>query len=103
MSVKVLIERQVKLGHRAEVEGLLIKLRSKALTQPGYLSGETLVDLGAPLRLVVISRWDDVSHWEAWRRHPDRVAISAKIQPLLSAPARETVLLESIAEHTAGP
>lgn len=103
MSIKVFIQRRVRLGHRAEVEELLIKLRSKALTQAGYLSGETLVALGDPLCLVVISRWDNVTHWEEWRRHPERAAILNRMQPLLTGPQEELALLESLAEHKAGP
>lgn len=99
----MLIQRRVRLGHRGAVEGLLIQLRSKALAQPGYLSGETLVSAQDPLSLVVISRWESVAHWEAWRRHPERADLTAKIQPLLSESPTETVLLESLAQHQAGP
>lgn len=103
MAIKILVERRVRLGHRAEVEGLLIQLRSRALVQPGYQSGETLVSAEDPLCLVVISRWETVAQWEAWRRHPERAAITAKIQPLLAESPRETALLESLAQHQAGP
>lgn len=103
MPVKVLMERRVHPGRRPEVEELLTTLRSKALLQPGYLQGETLLALEDPLCLVVISRWTDVSRWEAWRSHPARSAILSQIEPLLAEVPKETILVEGISQHKAGP
>ena len=103
MAIRVIIERRVRLGHRAEVGALLIALRAKALTQPGYLSGETLVSMEDALHLVVISRWEDVERWEAWKRNPERTEVTSRIRPLLEGSPKEAVFMEGTPGHEAGP
>jgi len=41
MTVKIFIKRKVQHTHAAELALLLTKLRALALSQPGYISGET--------------------------------------------------------------
>jgi antibiotic biosynthesis monooxygenase (ABM) superfamily enzyme len=49
--IKVVIERKIKAGKESEAWDLLHELRSKAIQQPGYVTGETLM------------RYDDSSLW----------------------------------------
>ena len=43
MAIKVLMSRHVNTGPEVELEELLVELRARALKQPGYISGETLI------------------------------------------------------------
>ncbi len=83
MAVKVIIRRRVPKGKEAELLPLLIELRSKAINQPGHISGETLRNVNLPEDYVVISTWDSMEDWEAWERGRERGEIQAKIDALL--------------------
>ena len=86
--VRVLIEWHVKPAQRAELEKRLTELRTKAMRQSGYISGETLVGCSDSSVLLVISSWTRSAYWEAWRDSPERRELTSKIEPLLSEPLR---------------
>ena len=72
MIAKILITREFKPGNTAQVVAILNKIRSLALSQPGYQSGETLMKNEAPNKMVVISSWSSLENWYAWRDNPKR-------------------------------
>ena len=95
--VRVIIERRCRPGKEADLERLLVELRTRAIRQPGYVSGETL--RGHTLRTVgdsslwlVISTWADAGAWQKWEMMPERLEIESKIEPLLVVPAEVTIL-----------
>ncbi len=91
MLVKVLITRRIKEG--AEVDALvtLSSLRARAIDQPGYISGETLVGHDDPRKLVVISTWDDLEHWQRWKEDPARAEVESQLEGFLLEPTRYEV------------
>lgn len=90
--VRVIIERRPKQGKEREMWPLLHELRRQGLPQPGYISGETLVGHDDPSLWVVIATWLSAEHWQAWVNSPERKELTAKIEPLLTVPAKTTVL-----------
>jgi hypothetical protein len=44
MAVKAIITRNVPLEKAGSLQPLLLKMRALAMEQPGYISGETLVN-----------------------------------------------------------
>ena len=90
--VRVIIERHFQAGKETELENLLVELRSRAMAQPGYVSGETLRSLDDPSLWVVLSTWLDVSLWKAWEASPERHEIEDRIGRIASAPAKLSVL-----------
>jgi quinol monooxygenase YgiN len=99
--VRVIVERQIKKGKQLELCEAILALRSEAIKQPGYMMGETWVDVRDSLRHVVISSWIGVELWQAWENSPERQALVAKIEPLLASPSRTTVL-RSVGEVEVG-
>jgi antibiotic biosynthesis monooxygenase (ABM) superfamily enzyme len=93
MLVKVLITRRIKQG--AEVDALvnLSSLRTKAMEQPGYISGETLVGHDDPHKLVVISTWAGLDNWQTWKDDPDRRQVEALLEPSLMEPTSYEVFI----------
>lgn len=89
--VRVIIERRFRARKEAELENLLVELRSRAMAQPGYVSGETLRALDDPSLWVVLSTWLDVSLWKAWEASPERRDIEDRIGRIASAPAKVSV------------
>ena len=88
MSVKVIILRRVPPELTDKIVPLLIELRSHALEQPGYISGETLVRVDDPQELLVISTWDSLESWDRWLGDPVRAEIQGRVDACLE---RETL------------
>ena len=89
--VRVIIERHCQLDKGAELESLLVELRTKSMQQHGYVSGETLRSLDNPSLWLVISTWFDADLWKAWETMPERREIMRKIDPLLIAPEKVSI------------
>lgn len=85
MAVRLTVERRVIPGAQAEITKLLRELRSAAVRQPGFVSGETVVDAFNPLIFLTISTWTSMSAWERWDKSPERLAIVERINALLQA------------------
>jgi len=83
MAVKIIIRRKVPKSKEAQLLPLLLELRSKAITQPGYISGETLRNVNEPEDYVVISTWKSVDDWKKWETNKGRNEILGKIEALL--------------------
>lgn len=83
MAVKIIIRRKVSKGKEAQLLPLLVELRARAITQHGYVSGETLRNANDPEDYVVISTWKSVEDWKAWEASQRRMEIQKKIDSLL--------------------
>ncbi len=83
MAVKIIIRRKVPIGKEAQLLPLLMELRSRATTRPGYISGETMRNVDDPEEYMVISTWQAVDVWRAWEKSKQRAEIQEKIDALL--------------------
>ncbi len=83
MAIKVIITRRVEAGKKRDLIPLLMQLRTKAMNQKGYISGETLRGISDPDEFLVISTWSSIEDWEDWENNPERVKIQAAIDALL--------------------
>ena len=86
MTVRVMLRRRVARAKEAEVYPLIVKMRSLATIQPGYISGETLVNADDREEVLVISTWNDLDSWRDWLISKERSEINEKIEPLLQEP-----------------
>jgi quinol monooxygenase YgiN len=80
--IRVIIERRVK--ELRYIWSLLGELRATAIYEPGYVSGETLIDTKDNSLIIVISTWKSRKHWKAWAKSDKRKKLYDKIEPLLS-------------------
>ena len=83
MAVKIIIKRQVPKDKEADILPLLIELRAKATTQPGYISGETLRNVDNAEEYLVISTWQSAEAWKAWHASGERDEIHDRLKALL--------------------
>ena len=83
MAVKIIIKRKIPKGKESELLPLLIQLRSKATTQPGYISGETWRNVDNPEECLVIGTWQSADNWKAWEASQERAELQGKIDALL--------------------
>jgi len=78
MAVKILIKRKIKDGNMQAAARLLINNRKGAMTQPGYISSETMRNLDDLDQVVVVSMWQNKEAWEAWKNSETRTANEAE-------------------------
>ena len=74
MAVKILIKRKFKDGNVRAASRLLINNRKGAMEQSGYISSETMRSLDDPNLIVVVSIWQNIEAWEAWKNSDTRIA-----------------------------
>ena len=81
MAIEVLIRRKFVREKEAELAPLVVRLRSLALAQPGYISGETLkcVDPAGEDEYLVRSTWRSIEEWRTWLHGETRMAIQNEI------------------------
>ena len=89
--IRVIIERHCRSGSEAEMERLLMELRTTAIQQRGYISGETLHSVDDPSLWLVISTWVDADLWKVWETTQERRKIESEIEPLLVTPEKASV------------
>ena len=75
MQAKILIKRKFRTGKKKEIISVLRELRSRAMDQPGYISGETLATYEDPQLLMVIGTWQSLDSWHNWCHNPTRQAL----------------------------
>ena len=87
MPIKVFIKRTVRPDNLKEVSRFLIKSRSAAMAQSGYISSETLSNCDDPNQIMVSSMWDGIDAWEFWKGSDERKALEAEFENILEGPA----------------
>lgn len=83
--IKVFIKRKVADDSIMELMDLLKKLRGMTLSQPGYVSGETMRRMDQEGECMVISTWRSMEDWNSWVENPDRKAVQEEIDTLLGS------------------
>jgi len=88
MAIGVVIKRVVTHGADAKVlMPLVVELRSLAVRQPGYISGETFFNLDRPEECLVIGRWTSLEHWKQWEKDKRRIELIDNIEKHLESKA----------------
>ena len=95
MSVKVTMLRHVIPGREEELKELVLKMRTIALRQPGYVSGQTLVLASDPSVHLIIGQWLTLEAWRDREFQPDRIEMLDRINALLTTPSRPQVWLDA--------
>ena len=88
MAIGVLIKRVTKHGVDSKVLfPQVVELRSLAVRQPGYISGETFFNLDRPEECLVIGRWTSLEHWKQFERDKRRNELIDNIEKHLESNA----------------
>jgi heme-degrading monooxygenase HmoA len=86
MAIGVLIKRLSKEGTNAKILlPHIVEIRSLAVRQPGYISGETFFNLERPEECIVISKWTTEEQWQEWERNPRRMELDKNMEKHLAA------------------
>ena len=84
MGIQILIKRKFIREKADEVATLMVKLRSLARAQPGYISSESLRCIDPPNEDEYLIRytWQSVEDWKKWLNSEERTAIQQKIDSI---------------------
>lgn len=80
MIAKIIIKRKFLKGNEKQIIALLNKIRTGAMSQSGYISGETLVQYHKPQHLTVIGTWQTMEDWRAWKKSREREKLENMLQ-----------------------
>jgi heme-degrading monooxygenase HmoA len=76
MAISVMIQRTFSDKEKAaKLAPLIVKLRSMATIQPGYITGKTFRCLDCPGEYLVISTWNSLDDWNRWLQSDQRRAL----------------------------
>ena len=90
--IRVIIEREVAEGLEQYYEDAIGDLLNSLQAEPGYLSGESLVELHRPNRYLVVTRWSSEDSWNRWFHSAQRQELLGKIRPFLLTEEKTTML-----------
>ena len=94
MAVRVLMKRVHKSGVWRDLNTVLRDLRILAMSQPGYISGETLLSASEQGTTLVISTWASVKDWKDYEDSLQRRALLEKLEPLVARPVTTEIWVE---------
>lgn len=95
MAVKILMKRVPNPGSWRELNSRLQELRILAMSQPGYISGETMLSATDQGTTLVISTWDHVNNWKAYEDSAERRNILDRLESSLVEASTTEVWIES--------
>ena len=90
--IRVIIEREIAHGLEQFYEQAIAGLLDELAQLPGYLSGESLVDMQRSNRYIVVTRWADENSWDQWLHSSKRQQMVAEIRPFLLNEEKFTLL-----------
>lgn len=88
MIAKVIIKRRFVKENTPQILSLLNKIRAIALDQPGYISGETLMQKDFPENMAVIATWQRMEDWLTWKNSEERKTYEAMLEIYQTRPTQ---------------
>ena len=88
MIAKIIIKRRFVNENRPQILSLLNKIRSIAMEQPGYISGETLMQKDFPENMAVIATWQNMKDWLVWKDSDERKTYEAMLEIYQTRPTQ---------------
>ena len=80
MLARILIKRKFRKDQPEKIVDLLNEIRSAAMRQPGYISGETLINYAEPHDISVLCTWQSINNWLKWKDSAERKQYEAMLE-----------------------
>jgi heme-degrading monooxygenase HmoA len=91
--IRVVLEHRARDNESARrLVEVIREIRAEAMKQPGFITGETLVNVDNPCQILVISTWQRPEEWKAWDQSEKRIEMKGEILELLAEPYTVTAL-----------
>lgn len=93
--IRVLIERHIAESLESAYEERSRKVLQQAVSTPGFISGETLVDSHDPNHRITLANWRSETDWNRWYHSEERRNLMAELIPMMDRDEAVTVLAQS--------
>jgi heme-degrading monooxygenase HmoA len=90
--IRVLIERHIAESLEPVYEERSRKILQRAVSAPGFVSGETLVDTNDPNHRFTLANWRSEADWQRWYGSDERKYLMAELVPMMDRDEVITVL-----------
>ena len=80
-----------KLKKDVDIQPVLLRLRSHAMTYPGYVGAENLLNNKDVSIVAIITTWEKVEDWRSWEMSTARQEIHREAEALLEEEPRVTI------------
>jgi heme-degrading monooxygenase HmoA len=90
--IRVLIERHIAESLETAYEERSRKILQSAVSAPGFVSGETLVDSSDSNHRFTLANWRSKAHWLRWQGSEERKSLMAELIPMMDREEVITVL-----------
>lgn len=90
--IRVLIERHIAESLETAYEQQSRKVLQHSVAQPGFISGETLVDRHDRNHRITLSNWRSEADWNRWYKSRERRELMAPLIPMMDKEEAVTVL-----------
>jgi antibiotic biosynthesis monooxygenase (ABM) superfamily enzyme len=87
--IKVIVGYRLKIG--MDIQPVLIKLRSYAMTFSGFVSAENLVNAEDNTIFALVYTWENIENWKTWENTKIRKQILQEAEKLLREQPRVTI------------
>jgi len=84
--IKIVVGHKLKAG--TDIQPILMKLRSHAMTYPGFISAENLFSIQDNSIVFVLYTWNKIEEWHLWENTTIRKKILEEADTLLLEPPR---------------
>jgi heme-degrading monooxygenase HmoA len=90
--IRVLIERHIADSLEHAYEERARRYIQRAVSAPGFVSGESLVDSRDQNHRFTISTWRSETDWLRWKRSDERRSLMAELIPMMDRDEVITVM-----------
>ena len=87
--IKVIIGYKLKEG--ADIQPILLKLRSHAMQYPGFIGAENLLSERDSSIVATVSTWEKVEDWRIWEKSKIRQELLRQAESLLVEEPKVTI------------
>jgi heme-degrading monooxygenase HmoA len=89
LMIKVIIGCKLRDG--TDIQPILLKLRSHAMTYPGFVGAENLLSEQDPSIVAAVSTWERVENWKAWEKSKISQEMRREADALLEEEPKVTI------------
>ena len=87
--IKVIVGYRLKVG--SDIQTTLMKLRSYAMTFPGFIGAENLINVQDNTIIAMVSTWENAENWKTWENTKIRKQILKEAENLFREQPRVTI------------
>ena len=90
--IRVLIERHIAESLESAYEERSRKILQNAVSAPGFVSGETLVNAHDPNHRITLANWRSEADLDRWYHSEERQELLSDVKPMMDQDEKITIL-----------